>query len=130
VQAAGRSATLVAEIDKGTITRLKLQGCAGCGQKDKKHPSNKVKKLFLAVRDEVLAIRSGEIKLPEPLGGNGGVSADIKIPIWPFPPIVIIVEGATDGFCIAIMVGSGKVGSNTVFCYACFGSETLANCLL
>ena len=126
VEALGRSSTLVAKFENGEITGAKLHGCAGCEGKAKKTKINR--KLTLALRDKLQAIKDGTLKVPLP-SSPPAVAEDIRIPIWPWPPIVIIVEGGTDGFCIAIMIGSGKVGSHTVFCFICFGSEVMGDCL-
>ena len=126
VEAVGRSATLVAKFESGEITGARLQGCAGCGKAKRKTRINH--KLTIALRDTLQQIRDGKVDVPIP--STPAVAEDIRIPIWPWPPIVIIIEGGTDGFCIAIMIGSGRVGSHTVFCFICFDSENLpGDCL-
>jgi len=123
LEAAGRSATLVAEIERGAITRLRLAGCPDCEQKRKPRKVNE--KVFYAVRDKLMAMRGTKVTPPRVLGREVS-DKDITIPIWPWPPIVIIVE--PESLCVAIMVGSGQVGSHTVFCYYCYGVG--GNCLL
>ena len=123
IEAAGRSATLVGKIEKGELTRLKLQGCVGCQQKGKIRKGRINEKVFLAVRDKLEGARAGTIKLPQRLPSSRRLSRDIRIPIWPFPPIVIIIEPGGDTFCIAILI----VGH--VICYLCIGDIVAGNCI-
>jgi len=90
IEAVGRSATLVGKIEKGELTRLKLQGCAECHQKSKRRTAKIDEKVFLAIRDRLEDVRAGKIRLPQRLPSSRTLSRDIKIPIWPFPPIICI----------------------------------------
>lgn len=121
LEAVGRSGTLVAEIRKGEITRLRLEGCASCQQKSKKRLGRAEKKAFLTIREKLLSIRDSKAKSPVTLPTTSTIARDIRIPIWPFPPIVVIIEPGT--WCIAILVGAGAL-----FCYYCPGVG--GNCLL
>ena len=105
LEASGHSATLVAEIRRGTVVGLSLKGCVGCGSSRK---SKLDKKTLRAIDEKMGTVRGGTFKLPgvAMIAGNegGGDGGDIFIPIWPFPPIIIILEPST--FCAGIRVGS------------------------
>jgi hypothetical protein len=108
LEAAGHSATVVAEIRNGAVIGLSLRGCAGCGQARAKRID---KKTLLAVSEKMPSQRGkGQFKLPALARTAAMEGGDIFIPIWPWPPIVIIFEPAT--FCVAIRVG-------TSFCVWC-----------
>jgi hypothetical protein len=112
VEAAGHSATLVATIRKGVVIGLAVQRCADCGAARTKRID---KKTLLAIRDSVADLRGGPpFRLPALARNTARESGDIFIPIWPWPPIVIIFEPGT--FCIAIRVG-------TTFCVWCPGTD-------
>src|SRR6476660_8282147 len=60
IEAGGRSATLVGKIEKGELTRLRLQGCVGCEQTGKKSRRRKGKiktQVVLAIRVKVEGVR-------------------------------------------------------------------------
>ena len=120
IEAAGKSATLIAKVEKGAITRLGVQGCTGC---EKKAKGKVDKKVLGAIRDKMLAIREGKVKLPAPIRSAKVLFRDINIPIWPFPPIVILIGGGDGTYCIAINI----VGH--VICYVCVGDMTWGNCI-
>ena len=109
LEAAGQSATVVAEIRKGKVVGLSLKGCVGCGSSGK---SKLDKKTLRAIDQKMGTVRGGIFKLPgvAMIARNEGGGGDIFIPVWPFPPIIIIVEPST--FCAAIRVG-------TTFCVWC-----------
>ena len=120
IEALGRSATLVGKIEKGEITRLRLQGCVGCEHTGKKRRIND--KVLLAIRDRLDEVRAGRIKLRQRLPSSRGVARAINIPIWPFPPIVIIISPGDD-FCIAVNI------PGHVICYMCIGDMVWGNCI-
>ena len=123
IEAAGRSATLVGKIENGKLTRLRLQGCVGCQQKGKIRKGRINEKVFLAVRDKLEDVRAGKVKLPQRLPSSRTLARDINIPIWPFPPIVIIIDPA-DPFCIGVVVYGHKI------CYVCIGTDIVwGNCI-
>jgi hypothetical protein len=119
LDAAGQSATVVAEIRKGRVNGLSLRECTGCGTGKKPRID---KKVLLAIQDKMRNLRGkGTFKLPgvptiaKAHGNQGG---DIFIPIWFWPPIVMIFEPGT--FCVAIQIGKFPPGGpGTVFCVWC-----------
>ena len=125
IEAAGRHATLVGKIVKGELTDLRLQGCAGCGSKGRTRKRTRKpgidKAVLVAVRDKLNAIRDGDIRLPQRLPSSRTL-ANIVIPIWPFPPIVIVVttDDDTHTVCIILFVGNG-------FCYVCASGDIVAS---
>jgi len=126
IEAVGRSATLVGRIEKGELTRLRLQGCVGCEQKGKKGKRRKGKintQVVLAIREKLEGVRAGSIRLPQRLPSSTTLARDIRIPIWPFPPIVIIIETGGGDFCIAILI----VGH--VICILCIGDTVTGTCI-
>lgn len=122
IEAAGRHATLVGKVVKGELTDLRIQGCAGCRRKGKTRKPGIDKGVLVAVRDKLNAIRAGNIKLPQRLPSSRTLEAKISIPIWPFPPIVIVIttDDDTDTVCITIFVGNG-------FCYVCTSGDVVAS---
>jgi hypothetical protein len=100
LEAAGQSATVVAEIRQGAVIGLSLRGCVGCGGSGKKRIDRKT---LLAIEEKTRGVRGGKFQLPVPIPTGTAASGDIFIPIWPWPPIVIILEPST--FCVAIRVG-------------------------
>ena len=100
-------ATIVAEVRKGMITRLRPLGCKGCGKTARKTgSSNSASKAALkkVLREALARVRDGGypvVKLPVPI-----VSArEIGIPIG---PIIIIIGGPTGiDFCIVITDDDG-----------------------
>jgi hypothetical protein len=120
IEAAGKSATLIAQVERGMITKLGLQGCCPCSDPKRKSRSGKdERRVFAAIKERVSTIRGGVPTLPVPFARKA--DGDIFIPVWPFPPIVIVIEPGT--WCIAIMV----VGH--VFCYICLDDPVAANCI-
>lgn len=119
LEAAGHGATVVAEIRKGVVVGLSLRGCAGCEAPRKQRIDRKT---LVALREKVAGLRErGTFKLPgvpsiaRSLANQTG---DIFIPIWFWPPIVIIFEPGT--FCVAIQIGNFPPGGpGTVFCVWC-----------
>jgi hypothetical protein len=122
IEAVGRSATLVGKIEKGELTRVTLQGCVGCQQKGKKRRRRIDEKVFLAIRDRLDDVRAGKIKLRQRLPSARRLSSAITIPIWPFPPIVIIISPGDD-FCVAVNI------PGHVICYMCIGDMVWGNCI-
>jgi hypothetical protein len=119
LEAAGHGATVVAEIRKGMVVGLSLRGCAGCEANRKQRID---KKTLAALREKVGNLRgTGTFKLPgvpSIARSLGTQSGDISIPIWFWPPIVIIFEPGT--FCVAIQVGRFPPGGpGTIFCVWC-----------
>lgn len=110
------------KVVKGELTDLRIQGCAGCRRKGKTRKPGIDKGVLVAVRDKLNAIRAGNIKLPQRLPSSRTLEAKISIPIWPFPPIVIVVttDDDTDTVCITIFVGNG-------FCYVCTSGDVVAS---
>jgi hypothetical protein len=123
IEAVGKSATLVGKIEKGELTRLRLQGCVGCQQKGKRRKGKINTKLILAIREKLEGVRAGNIKLPQRLPSSRTLARLIRIPIWPFPPIVIIIETGGGDFCIAILI----VGH--VICVLCIGGTVIGTCI-
>ena len=121
IEALGRSATLVGKIEKGELTRLTLQGCVGCQQKGKRKGARIDKKVLLAIRDRLEDVRAGKIKLRQRLPSARRLSSEINIPIWPFPPIVIIIS-ADDPFCIGVNI------PGHVICWMCIGDFVWGKC--
>ena len=78
------------------------------------------RKVFAAIKERLSTIRGGAPTLPVPFAREA--DGDIFIPIWPFPPIVIILEPGAH-WCIALMV----VGH--VFSYICLDDPARANCI-
>jgi hypothetical protein len=116
LEAAGQSATVVAEIRQGAVIGLSLRGCVGCGRPAK----NRIdRKTLLAIEEKTRGVRGGKFQLPVRARTATARSGDIFIPIWPWPPIVIILEPST--FCAAIRVGA-------TFCLWC--PDTGGTCLL
>jgi hypothetical protein len=122
LEAAGQDATVVAEIRNGAVIGLTLRRCAGCPRMRKRVD----KRTLLAVRERMPNLRNtGRFKLPRlasrmaPIVNGAGGGGDIFIPIWPWPPVVIIFEPGT--FCVAIHAG-------TAFCFWC--PDTGGDCLL
>jgi hypothetical protein len=90
LEAAGHGATVVAEIRNGVVIGLTLRRCADCTPMRKRID----KRTVLAVREKMPNLRkSGRFKLPG-LARTAAIdgSGSIIIPIWPWPPIVIIYE--------------------------------------
>jgi len=108
LEAAGRSATLVAEIRKGMVTGLSLRGCANCPPGPKADKA-KLKRIFPQVAEKTLQVPGRTVTLPIPIKRTGSL---IRIVIG---PIVIVIQ--TDPqFCIMVEVGNG-------FCIVCFFDE-------
>jgi hypothetical protein len=120
IEALGRSATLVGKIEKGQVTRLRLEGCVGCEHKGKKRRIND--KVLLAIRDRLDEVRAGRVKLRQRLPSSRSLAREINIPIWPFPPIVIIISPG-DTFCIGVNI------PGHVICYICIGDIVWGNCI-
>ncbi len=116
LEAAGHSATVVAEIRKGAVVGLSLRGCVGCGRPAKKRIDQKT---LRAIEEKTRRLGGGKLRLPFRARTADTEGGDIFIPIWPFPPIVIILEPST--FCAAIRVGA-------TFCLWC--PDTGGTCLL
>src|ERR1700749_4100362 len=84
LEAAGHSATVVAEIRKGTVVGLSLKGCVGCGSTGKPKLD---KKTLLAINEKMGTVRGGTFKLPGVAsisrsnegGGDGG---GLFLPLW------------------------------------------------
>lgn len=114
IEAAGKSATLVAEIKKGMITQLTVQGCAGCDQKRKGGLSKDQRKVLAAIKEKASTIRGGVLTLPIPFPRKFAAGVTIDIPIWPFPPIIVITIEGPDTWCFAIRIGG-------LFCFFCLG---------
>lgn len=122
IEAVGRSATLVGKIEKGELTRLSLQGCVGCQQKGRTRKGKINESVVLAIRDKLEDVRAGKTKLPQRLPSSRTLARAINIPIWPFPPIVIIID-PSDDFCIAVNI------PGHVICYLCIGDIVWGNCI-
>ncbi len=126
LEAAGHSATVVAEIRKGTVIGLSLRECTGCGTGKKRRIG---KKTLLAIHEKMRNLRGrGTFKLPgvPSIAKARGVEIGrIFIPIWFWPPIVIVFEpgdGPLD-FCVAITVGTFPPGGpGTAMCVWCPGT--------
>ena len=126
LEAAGHSATVVAEIRKGTVIGLSLRECTGCGTGKKPKID---KKALIAIQDKMRNLRAkGAFKLPglpSIKQAHDTQSGDIFIPIWFWPPIVIIFEPGS--FCVGIQIGKFPPGGpGTVFCVWC--PETGGTC--
>ena len=112
---------MVAEIRNGIVVGLTLRECASCETGRKQRIS---KKALVAISDKMRNLRGkGTFKLPGVRSISrvfGTETGDIFIPIWFWPPIVIIFEPGS--FCVGIQVGKFPPGGpETVFCVWCPG---------
>ncbi|HED17571.1 MAG TPA: hypothetical protein ENI64_12250 [Gammaproteobacteria bacterium] len=106
IEAAGRCATLVAQIQKGMIIGLKLKGCQTCTPKTKSLAGT-YKRILPELARKTCAVPGRKLVLPIPLTfSQKGI---IRIPIG---PIVIVIQSDPE-FCIMIQIGE-------LFCVICF----------
>lgn len=94
IEAPGLSATLVAEIKKGMITRLRPMGCVGC--KPRKASKARLKRVLAAVTDRLEPLLDSPPMLPMRLTLNRTDGIVIG-------PIVIVVDEGIP--CVWIWIG-------------------------
>ena len=99
IEAAGRSATLVAQIQNNMIVGLKLKACAGCKPMSKSRQAA-YKRLMPELIERTNALPGRKLSLPMPLMFTA--KDIIRIPMG---PIVIVIETSPE-ICVMVQVGS------------------------